>query len=537
MTATPLAPADGRAAPRSSAQALGTRWLPNALLDSAAYPERPESVALRETHISWVFLAGEQAYKVKKPVRLPFLDYGTLARRRACCAAELRLNRRFAPELYRELVALVPRGPTGLAVAAESDPRAIEYAVVMERYDESATLAARLERGEATDANLVGVGRTVAWFHTAAPIKPNGGVRRLAAVVEDTLDTLSASGAPAQQLADLARFCRSALVGFAPELGRRAAAGRVRDGHGDLRAEHVLLGAGVQAVDGLEFDRELRIADVGYDFAFLVMDVARRDDELARALVRGYRGAGGDPGSDELLAFLCAIRALVRAKIDLLRAAQLTGRAGEDRTARGLELLAIAERFAWRARLPRVVCVTGLAASGKSTVAEALAAAAGWTLLSSDRIRKLRAGIDPHEHAAPSAYDDNASRGVYAELAQRATLAVRRDGGVIVEATFRRDADADAFAVASAAAATASWLVCEAPAEVLLERARERALQPSVSDAGPEIVAAELVRYGGPFTSPGPPLARLATTRPVAELLRDLAAVLDARVRAGEMIS
>ncbi len=302
----------------------------------------------------------------------------------------------------------------------------------------------------------------------------------------------------------------------------------------------MLLGAGVQAVDGLEFNRELRVADVGYDFAFLVMDVARRDDELARALVRGYRGAGGDPGSDELLAFLCAIRALVRAKIDLLRAAQLTGRAGEDRTARGLEMLAIAEALlrpgptacpGW--------CVTRLAGGGVRPVAEALAAAAGWTICALLRPRaSCRAGIDPHEHAAPSAYDDNASRGVYAELAQRATLAVRRDGGVIVEATFRRDAEApDAFAAASAAAATASWLVCEAPAEVLLERARERALQPSVSDAGPEIVAAELVRYGGPFTSPGPPLARLATTRPVAELLRDLAAVLDARVRAGEMIS
>src|SRR6478752_10256939 len=116
MTAIPLAPAERRSAPRSSTRALGTRRLPDALLDPAAYPHRPESVALRETHISWVFLAGEQAYKVKKPVRFPFLDYGTLARRRECCAAELRLNRRFAPELYRELVALVPRGPAGLAV-------------------------------------------------------------------------------------------------------------------------------------------------------------------------------------------------------------------------------------------------------------------------------------------------------------------------------------------------------------------------------------------------------------------------------------
>ena len=130
----------------------------------------------------------------------------------------------------------------------------------------------------------------------------------------------------------------------------------------------------IQAVDGVEFDRDLRVADVGYDLAFLIMDVARRDDDLARALLRGYRAAGGDPGGEALLNFLCAVRALVRAKVDFLRAAQLTGAAADDRTARALELLGVAERFAWRARLPAVVCVTGLAASGKSTVAEALAA-------------------------------------------------------------------------------------------------------------------------------------------------------------------
>ena len=96
-----------------------TAGLPDALLDPAAYPDRPESVELRETHISWVFLAGETVYKVKKPIRLPFVDYGTLARRHACCGAELRLNRRFAPDLYRDVVALVPRGPDGLAVAPE----------------------------------------------------------------------------------------------------------------------------------------------------------------------------------------------------------------------------------------------------------------------------------------------------------------------------------------------------------------------------------------------------------------------------------
>jgi predicted kinase len=227
---------------------------------------------------------------------------------------------------------------------------------------------------------------------------------------------------------------------------------------------------------------------------------------------------------------MCAVRALVRAKVDFLRAAQLEGAAADDRSARAHELLGVAERFAWRARLPRVVCVTGLAASGKSTLAEALATAAGRSVLSSDRIRKLRAGLDAYQRAPPSAYSDGESQAVYAELGQRAATAVQRDGGVVVDATFRRASDADAFAAASHAAAAAAWIVCEAPPAVLLERSKARERNGSVSDAGAAIVAHELATYRGPFLTPAPPLVRLDTTRPTGALLAELACALDARL-------
>jgi aminoglycoside phosphotransferase family enzyme/predicted kinase len=522
MRATPSA--EVRALPRTEV------GLPDALLDPATYQHRHDSVELRETHISWVFLAGEMAYKVKKPVRLPFVDYGSLERRRAYCHAELVLNRRFSTGLYRGVVALVPREPDGLAVSVEDDPCAVEYAVAMTRYDESTTLSACVAHGRAAETDLVAVGAAVAGFHAAAPVEPHATSGGIAAVLDETLETLRAAGAPAGRLTDLARFCGAALSGFGPELRDRASAGYVRDGHGDLRAEHVLLGTEIQAVDGVEFDRELRVADVGYDLAFLIMDVARRDDDLARALLRGYRAAGGDPGSDRLLDFLCALRALVRAKVDFLRAAQLEGAAAEERVARAHELLGVAERFAWRARLPRVVCVTGLPGSGKSTLAEALAAVAGRTVLSSDRIRKRRAGLDPYARAAPSAYGDDESRAVYAELGRGAAASADREGGVVVDATFRHAADADAFAAAARAAAAPAWLVCEAPANVLLERARTRERLRSISDAGPAVVALELASHPGPFLAPGSPLARLDTTRPTGALLTDLAAVLDARL-------
>jgi aminoglycoside phosphotransferase family enzyme/predicted kinase len=472
------------------------------------------TVEWRETHISRVMLTGDRAYKIKKPVTFPFLDYGSLDRRRAFCEEEVRLNRRFAPDLYLGVVSLLPSDGEPVFSSVD-DPYAVEYAVEMRRYDEHMTLAARL--GELQAPDLVAVGRAVAGFHAAA--EPAEGDRSLCSVVEETLATLATAGVRTEGIAG---FLHAALSRFGPELERRRRAGLVRDGHGDLRAEHILLGEPIQAVDGLEFDRSLRVADVAYDFAFLVMDVARRDDDLSRALVRGYRAAGGDAGTDGLLALMCAVRALVRAKVDLLRAGQLTGAAADERAARGHELLALAERYAWRVRLPRVVCVTGHAASGKSTLAEALAVASGRTVLSSDRTRKLRAGVGQYEYAGAQAYGDTESREVYAELGRRAA---RCQGGVIVDATFRRRSDADAFVEL---VPDAGWIVCEAPPDVMIDRARMRALRDdSVSDAGPEIVAAELARHGR-IEPPAAPLARIETTRPVPELLAELARTLDA---------
>ena len=151
-------------------------------------------------------------------------------------------------------------------------------------------------------------------------------------------------------------------------------------------------------------------------------------------------------------------------------------------------------------------------------------------MLSSDRIRKLRAGIDPYEHAAASAYGDAESRAVYDELARRSATAVRREGGAIVDATFRRAADADAFA--AAASVPPEWLICEAPPAVLIQRAAARAARGSISDAGPAVVAGELAVYRGPFQAPGPALARLDTTQPIPRLLEQLAETLDARLGA-----
>jgi aminoglycoside phosphotransferase family enzyme/predicted kinase len=500
--------------------------LPAALLDPGAFPHRPDQIELRETDISWVFLAGDRAYKVKKPVVAGAVDYGTLERRRACCAEEIRVNRRLAPGVYVGVVALVPHGPTRLAIAPEHDPRAIEYAVEMRRYQGSATLASALMTGRAIGGDLSAIGARLARFHAGLePETLTDATSRLSNTVEATLAAVTQAAAgqlEPSRIAALARFARAGLAGFGPRLGERESAGLVRDGHGDLLAEHIVLGDHMQIVDAVEFDPTLRIADIAYDLASLVMDVARSDDRLARALVRGYVAAGGSPGDEHLLAFLVFLRTLERIEAELRRAALLKGADRRGRLLRVVEFLELAERFAWRTRLPRVVCIAGLTASGKSTLAGALGAASGLPVLSSDVVRQSQAQLDD---AAPSYYARAVSRAVYERLGTMAAGAAREEGGAIVDATFRRADDVAAFQTASDAAAQAGWITCHAPPDVLLERARSAG-----SDDDQTVVAAQLARPGGRLPLPRLPIAELDTVRAVPSLLAELAATIDARL-------
>jgi uncharacterized protein len=233
-------------------------------------------VELRETHISWVFLVGDRAYKLKKPVVLPFVDYGTPERRRAMCEEEVRLNRRLAPEVYLGARAVVATAE-GVALAPAGTPDAIDHVVEMRRFDEARTLAAHVTHGGEYYPALVAVGRRLAAFHAAADVPPaDHATAALHAALAENVDTLLAHSPDREfttQVAALARFTEAFFAARRAELEARAAAGRVRDGHGDLRAEHVLLERGVEIVDCLEFDPALRIVDAGCDLAFLLMDL------------------------------------------------------------------------------------------------------------------------------------------------------------------------------------------------------------------------------------------------------------------------
>ncbi len=496
------------------------------------------SVELRETHISWVFLTAERAYKLKKPVTLPFLDYGTPSKRRRMCAEEVRLNRRLAPAIYVGVRAVVRTGKT-VVLDDEGQAGAVDYVVEMERYDEQRTIAGVLDRGELRAADVAAAGRMLAAFHgRAKPARgPAFGAWRAQQLLDRNLEELlgvAASPSEREQVHALARFLNAFVGARTGLLDERAAAGLVREGHGDLRAEHVVLGDPVQVVDCAEFDRDMRTLDVADDLAFLVMDLAALGGErFVAPLVQAYRGAGGECGPDSLLAFFAVHRALIRAKVLLVRSAQHPPSSPERARshARARELIELARRFSWRARLPLAIVVCGVPASGKSRLAAAVAHESRLPVLNSDPLRKSLAGIAPTGRAPAENYTDEFSRATYAELGRRAADEVAKRGGVVIDATFRRLPDRQAFAHEFRAAAPLLFVECIAPADVLAQRAALRDRDPErVSDATTNVVLRERARWQPLDELPPRSHLLLRTDQPPPAILGDLLALLDQRL-------
>jgi uncharacterized protein len=506
--------------------------------DPDFYPHAPASVELRETHISWVFLADDLAYKVKKPLVLPFLDYGTVERRREMCRDEVRLNRRLAPRIYLRVVG-VARDDGRWSLTAEDDPAACEYAVEMRRVEERRSLAALADAGTLRAGHVSATAALLASFHAAAPVSARE--RRELAVLEATLDenvdTLrdSGTGVIEPSRVDAAEhFTRAFLDARRDELEARAQGGLVRDCHGDLRAEHVIAPeqGDVYVYDCIEFNPELRQIDVAADIAFLVMDLTRLGAEsLALRLVAEYRHAGGDPGDDALLFFFASYRAWVRAKVACIRAQELSGEDPELERVRGEagELMRLGHSFAWRSRGPVVLVLCGVSGTGKTTMARLAAGVSGWGHLSSDLTRKRLAGLDPTERGGAELYSRTRTIETYRELGKLAAERFERDRGVVVDATFHRQEDRDEFrAGLGDRAGPVLFVECHASTETLLARVRERAQQPErVSDADVVVLEQQLAEFEPLDEVPERWRAELRTEAEPAELVAKLEAIVD----------
>ncbi|MBI3374397.1 MAG: AAA family ATPase [Betaproteobacteria bacterium] len=458
-----------------------------ALRAPGCFPHAVSRIDVVETHISSVILTGKYAYKIKKPVNLGFLDFSTLAARRRFCDDELRLNGRTAPGLYLNVVAIsgTPENP----VLAAPGP-AIEYAVRMRQFAPQDTLDCVLRRHELDAACIDGLAATVAAFHgsiaVAPPEGPFGDPATVQAAARDNfahIERLVPRPEARAPLAELRRWTESEFARAQPDFASRRAEGCVRECHSDLHLGNVALVDGDPVpFDCIEFNDAFRWIDVMSEVAFMVMDlVDHRERAFAFRFLNRYLEATGDYAGIAVLRFYLVYRAMVRAKIALIRARQPDHSAEVSRQSLEAfdEYLRLAAMLA-RGAAPALILTCGLSGSGKTSASQLALESIGAVRLRSDIERKRLHGLGAAARtaSAPNAglYAPQSTQATYARMADLARTMLPAGFPVIVDATFSRRTERRIFRdLARAQGGQFLILACEAPAEVLEERIVARA--------------------------------------------------------------
>jgi aminoglycoside phosphotransferase family enzyme/predicted kinase len=445
-----------------------------------------------DTHASIVFLAGARAYKLKRAVHFDYLDFSTSERRRMLCEAEVRLNRRTAPTLYRGVVAVTRQHDGSYALGGTGTP--VDWLVDMSRFPLE-SLFDRLASAGSLDLDLMSpLAAAIAEFHMSAEHRrDHGGKGGMSWVIEGNAAGFAEFGRACLDPSAAYRVTNDSVQELerrAEMLERRRESGFVRQCHGDLHLRNIVLLDGRPTLfDAVEFNDEISCTDVFYDLAFLLMDLWRRGlPRHANVVWNRYLTETADLTGVSLLPLFLSCRAAVRAKTSAT-AAQLQRDAQRRSDLQGLarEYLAMAEQLL-HPRPPSVIAVGGLSGSGKSTLALRLApsvgAVPGAIVLRSDEIRKRLCGVPLLERLGAEGYSSEMSERVYASLAEHAGLIIREGHSVVVDAVYARAADRhDIEAVAAAASVPFIGLWLDAPAAVLIDRTAQRRDDPSDADA------------------------------------------------------
>jgi uncharacterized protein len=463
------------------------RWL----LSPGAYPHPVRAVQLVETHVSWVLLTGEFAYKIKRPVQYAFVDLRSEERRAHFCHEELRLNRRFAPELYLEVCVIRER--EGQATLCGTG-RVIEHAVRMRQFDRDEELDRLLAAGTIEAEELAAFGASLAGIHAylavAAATGSRGRPESIRAQVQENLEQcIQAASAldTMQALLALREPMSQRLERLAPHMTRRLEAGFVRECHGDLHSRNIVRRDGrLLAFDCMEFEPAFRWIDVAEENAFLVADLEAQGFRSAgHAFLCGSLNASGDYKSIRLLDLYKAHRALVRAKVAAL---------SPDTDMRLHRGYVTAARESLEVKRPRLILMSGLSGSGKTWLATRLASRLNAIHVRSDVERKRQAGLAPtaRSGAAPEQglYSPIAIAQVYERLAHIATDVLAGGYTIIVDATFNRRGERGRFRTLAATCGVPLQLVrCQAPLATLRERIQSRAAEHrDASDADLEVL-------------------------------------------------
>ncbi len=504
------------------------------LCERRPFPHAVRDVQLVETHISSVLLTGDYAYKFKKPLDLGFLDFSTLEKRRHCCEEEVRLNRRLAPRIYLDTVAV-----TGTL----DDPRiggegeALEYAVRMRQFDQSQLLSRLLAEGAVDSTMIDALAERIARFHAEIAVAPDDsdfGTPEVAyfpmAQNFDQIRPLLDDPAQLAQLERLAAWTRARYASLSPLLAERKQGGYIRECHGDMHLGNMTLFEGEIAIfDGIEFNPHLRWIDIVSEIAFLTMDLADRGAaQLAQRLLNRYLETTGDYAGVALLRFYQVYRAMVRAKVSSIRLHQSGLPASErDAILRAYQSYAdLAERFT-QVQSSCLLLMHGVSGSGKSHVSEALVEALPALRIRSDRERKrLFPDADATGALNSGLYGADATAATYARLLDLSRALLAAGHSVIVDATFLKRSQRQPFQALAAANQIPCLIVsCTAPPETLRHRIAERAARGSdVSDANATVLDYQLAHSeplgdDEPHVVLGPEQA--ANTVSLPEIIRD----------------
>lgn len=500
------------------------------LLHESVYPHPVENIRLLDTHISWVILTGSIAYKIKKPIKLEFLDFSSLEQRKHFCEEELRLNGRWAPELYLDVVHISGSFENPV-VGGEGEP--IEYAVKMLQFPQIAQLDAQLDAGLLTDADMIALAQRIAEQHGTIPVCAGLGdkdaVRLLQHPMLENIEHLK-QHVSWDELEPLSIWTDRYLRESWTTLIQRQDDGFVRECHGDLHlANLVRLPSGIAAFDCVEFNADLRNIDVISDVTFLAMDLISRDRrDLAYPFVNRYLECTGDYAGMSVFGLYYVYHALIRAKIAAIHSVE---RSNESDSKRDLEEMAhfcaVARRWIESPR-PCLIVMHGYSGSGKTWLSQQLISRLPAIRVRSDIERKRSYGLAETERSGAGVgegiYDRSARSGIYEALAGAAEISLRAGQNVIADASFLDRADRQRF-LELAVRLAADFIIVDARAEPDELRRRVRQRQRDAGDASEADVDVLQYQYEN------------ADPLDAAELERTIAVATDADVDADAIVA
>lgn len=467
------------------------------LRNSAAYGDGLGPVECVETHISWVFITDEFAYKLKKPVRFDFLDFSTSELRRKACEDEVRLNRRLARHVYLGVLPVTHRHGQ-LSLNGEGTP--VDWVVKMRRLPADRSLDRLIQSSGIETQGAQQIALLLSQFFAHLPpltIRPDDYRRRLDDHVRHNRDQLLANKNDVNQ--GVIRRIHEAqilLLHLVPEtFGNRALDGRIVEGHGDLRPEHIYLAPAPTIIDCIEFSAELRQLDVLDELCFLAMECERLNAGwIGDEVIAQYRSVSGDQWPERLAAFYKCYRACVRAKVSTLRADQTTGQNKARAEQLANDYLRLADKLREELGRPVLLIVRGLSGTGKTTLAQELSEVLEIERLETDAIRRELFGVSqsPAEYGM-AIYQPESRARVYEEMLRRAKILIDSGCSAILDGTFlTTKSRTDALVLAAAGRAVPLVIQCHCPNDVARQRIAARlAAGRSRSESRPDIHAGQ----------------------------------------------